>query len=296
MKEEVLAELYKPFDLKSRRGVGGKTFDYVTSDDVIDRLNKVFRGNWSSEVADFREIEDQVLIRVRVIVDHPDQLGKFLVQEGYASQLVARYTSGDQKGKIIDVGNVYKSAYSKAIKVAVEKWGIGLHLSRETKDDESIFPDIGTTPTGTSSPNSNACTPVVVANDSVPYLPPLSATVLPFPKTGGVDSFVPPDFVSIPAVPKEVPAKSNNVVVTSSAPKDVPDFGLKPSPNKEITYVTPIQQTAIEHIMQWSNLTFKELLDKSLKRITDLPESLDKIRYEDGIKIIQYGNTTRGLK
>lgn len=300
MKDETLTELYKPFALKSRKGVGGKTFDYVATDDVTDRLNQVFKGNWSSEVVDFREIEDQVLIRVRVVIDHPDIPGRFLTQEGYASQLIARYTSGPQKDKIIDVGNVYKSAYSKAIKVAVEKWGVGLHLSRDAKDEESMFPETqsaGINPSVGTNPEPS----VVSEVQSFPAMDlPVSKSSTGSPNNLGGSDFFPPDF-SLPPVDKKNPGPINtsrpeNIVVSSGAVKDVPDFGLKPGANKEITYVTPIQQTAIEHIMQWSNLTFKELLDKSLKRSTDLPESLDKIKYEDGIKIIQYGNTTRGLK
>jgi recombination DNA repair RAD52 pathway protein len=61
MQKEILDKLYESFELKARPGQGGMTFKYVPSDDIVDRMNKVFMGDWSTEVMQSEVIGDQVL-------------------------------------------------------------------------------------------------------------------------------------------------------------------------------------------------------------------------------------------
>lgn len=102
----------------SRRGPGG-TYSYFKGSDVIKRLNDAFSHGWSSEKLEDHTIEDQVLLLVAVTASTKE--GDVITHQGYGSAQIAK-----KQGKIIDIGNVYKSAYTNAIKKAAEQFGIGL--------------------------------------------------------------------------------------------------------------------------------------------------------------------------
>jgi len=128
MDDLVLKKLYEPFDIKTKPGSQG--YKYIKSIDVIDRMNKVFSGRWSTEVEHQELIEDTVLIRVRVSV------GNEFSHVGYGSSSIKRFTYGDNKGKIVDLGAVFKAAEALAIRNACSRWGVGLNL--EESPDEII--------------------------------------------------------------------------------------------------------------------------------------------------------------
>ena len=275
MHEDILKELYKPFVLKARKGAGGKVFNYVPSDDIVDRMNTVFKGNWTTEVLEAKIIEDQVLIRVRVSA--MDE-GVFYHHEGYASQPIARYTFGDNEGKVIDIGNSYKSAMSKAIKTAVAKWGVALYL---TEKEASAVP---TAPASSQSWNPqdaytvDKAPPLNVPIVNVPSGPPMPNPPAPNPQVNKV--FTDTNVVEPPATP--------------------PATGFTP-PSQEMLqveneYVTSVQKVAIETIMSVHNMDFNTLVAKALGRTEDLPELIDKVKYQDAVKLIQYGNNIQAVQ
>ncbi len=115
---DIKEELYKPFDdIKSRKGRGG-TYDYVSWKDIADRMNEVFGMNWSSSVVEQEMLNDQVIIRVSVCAKDPIS-NELFCQEGFG---------GSQLRNSDEAGSAHKGAYSKALKDACKKWGIGLHL------------------------------------------------------------------------------------------------------------------------------------------------------------------------
>jgi len=68
MHEDTMKELYKMFKLSTRQGAGGMTFKYVPNEAVINRMNEVFKGDWSTKI-NFRDIvDDQVIVEVEVSV------------------------------------------------------------------------------------------------------------------------------------------------------------------------------------------------------------------------------------
>lgn len=124
-KEEIKNTFYKPFEnIKSRKGRGG-TYDYVSWKNVADRMNEVFGMNWTSEVRTESIIDDNVIIRVSVCA-RDEETGQMFCQEGYG---------GAVKRGSDEAGSAHKSAYSKALKDACKKWGIGLYLEDITDDD-----------------------------------------------------------------------------------------------------------------------------------------------------------------
>lgn len=308
MHEDILKELYKTFDLKARQGLGGKVFKFVPTSDIVDRMNKTFKGEWSTELISSEVIEDQILVLVRV---HVREEGQAHFHDGYASQLLSRYTSGTNAGKVIDLGNSYRSAMSKAIKTAVAKWGVGLYLEGEETDDTTQFPTTDTpTPVGaavsmdvpitTSSPNSAA--PMAIPMTATP----LPDTAPPADITGPVadpitNSVQPP--AGLPRVDTSTgptagpPLESPPLPVPNNNPTGV-EAGFSPPINTSARGVvgenlTDVQKVAIETIMSVHSLTFQELNEKALQRTTDLPPSLNEVGYSDAVKMIQFGNNLR---
>jgi len=147
-------QFYAPFDnVKSRRGRGG-VYDYVTWKNVADRMNSIFGMNWSSEMKSLDTMNGSIIIRVGVCAKDPVS-GEDFCQEGYGGAVI-------RDGE--DPGTAHKSAYSKALKDACKKWGVGLHL---TEADEST----STIPSGFSGRETATPIPPVPAQ-SIPNIPP----------------------------------------------------------------------------------------------------------------------------
>lgn len=139
MERDIIDQLYKPVAKKQRQAGGGRMFDYTPSQDVIDRMNKTFMGNWSTEVTRQEIFEDQVLVRVSVSAMDPD-VGRLFTHDGFGSALITRFSSGPNEGKVMDIGNVFKSASAKAIVNACRRFGVAL------LDDEEEVPKPDTSP------------------------------------------------------------------------------------------------------------------------------------------------------
>jgi hypothetical protein len=102
MNENILKELYKTLPLKERQGTGGMRFKYISNEHVIDRMNKVFKGSWSTNVISKEIIEDQLLMEVLVTVLDPDTDLQFN-HTGFSSQPIARYKEGVIQGLVANL-------------------------------------------------------------------------------------------------------------------------------------------------------------------------------------------------
>lgn len=270
MDKEVLKELEAPFKLKAREGVGGKTFKYIPSEDVVDRMNKVFLGNWSTEVKDSKIIEDQILMCVTVrVTDNTN--GTTYSQDGYSSHPVARYSSGLNKGKILDIGNAYRSAMSKAIKTACTRWGVGLYLE-EGEGTSVVDPVIPIT--------SDPAPPIGIRQSVVEAAagPPIGVPV-----------------VDIPPAAKKAPVAPTAPIDTSSNPIEAVPFNTEDNSivgpaDEDMEKLTSVQKVAIETVMSTKNIKFKALIDQALKGKPNIPVKIDDVSYLDAVAIIQYGN------
>lgn len=121
-----LADLYKDLPVYQKPGRGN--YSYVKSVDVMDRMNKVFAGRWNSEVVMEKQTDKCVVLRVRVTVEDSNN---FFYHEGFGSQQLF-----DQH--LNDLGQAYKSAYSKALRDACRKWGVGLYLEEDGEENMAI--------------------------------------------------------------------------------------------------------------------------------------------------------------
>jgi len=296
MKEEILQELGKPFKLKARKGVGGKTFYYVSSDDIVERMNNVFKGNWNTEVLSVTEREGHVLAHVRVSVLDSDT-GTMFYHEGFAGHYIARYTDGPRRGQIIDIGNSYRAAISKAIKVACSKWGVGLRLDQDLSDtehDKPIVPEIVTKQAQTNvKPPQSAQTQNDYPFDIPNFNENINVSQQPTTETKA-ESPIPVDLTpETPVVPvsNSVPSEASPAVsVLPDIPENVSSSFDIPA-ETEPALLTPVQETAIKILIEQYGLSYEELAKQALGRDNFPP--LNELDYKDAVKILQYGNNLK---
>jgi len=293
MEDKILEELYRQFpNVRERKGQGNKMFKYVASNDIIDRMNRVFKGDWSVHITHFELIEDNILVRVQVTVS--DHLTNGVImnysQEAFASHPLARFTTGDRKGQIIDLGNSYRAAVSKALKAAVERWGVGLYLEEEGEEGEIHNPTFNSPPPAVGSVPPGV--PFKVSEEKQ-AVPPKEKGVVPQPAS----SFTPPPFV----VPKSAPPPDVSKPVSAAPPIPQVQSGSEdkwtapvvepPKEPKEPEYLTDVQKVALETILQMNGLEYAETAKKVLE--TDSFPPIEKLLYMQAVKLIQYGNNLK---
>lgn len=268
MKSELLNELYRPFEnIKEKPGSG--KYKYVPITDVIDRMNRVFEGNWTSEVIDSEVVEDNILVRVRVYVKDN---GNTYYHEGYGSSQIARFSYGDKKGQAVNIGNNYNSAKSLAIKAACKKWGVALFIEDNPYDEE--FLEAGTPgPKPTPTPATES-----FGNTS-------GSTT---PKPAPTKELTPPPFpdpVSEPKAEKTEEADAFGNEIKNEVKLETTDDGQD--------NITDVQRVAIQGLLELKKLDFKELLINALGREDNLPDSPEKLKYQEAVAVIKYGNKVK---
>lgn len=264
MKNELLNDLYKPFENIKQKPGSGK-YKYVPSRDIIDRMNRVFEGNWATEVLENKIVEDNVLIRVRVCVKDN---GQSCYHEGFGSSQIARFTFGDKKGQAINIGNNYNSAKSLAIKDACKKWGVALYIEDNPYDEEFV--------NESTSPEQKT---------ELPSPPKELKPTIPSAPQGGSAVSTPPTEFSPPPFPDKV----------SKPQIDTDVFGndtTQPTTEDE-QKITDVQRVAIQGLLELKKLDYKELLINALGREDNLPDSPEHLTYQEAVTVIKYGNNVK---
>ena len=259
-------ELYRKFtEVPTRPGRGG-TYSYIKWQDVADRMNKIFGIKWSSEVVYQDVVGTNVVTRVRVTVTDTDTTNKFC-QEGFG---------GAPMDDRQEAGNPFKAAYSKALKDACKKWGIGLYL--EDDEPETVQPAVivpPTQPTVVTSPLQSAVIvpPIQPAAVEMPVIPKINIPVQPI----STDTVTPTNDVVIPIIP---PIPVNSV-----------------SDNKVIggqTTISDVQKAALQSILNIQGVEYDELIKGAFtSRNITLPNPvpiMDDLSYDDAVIVVKYGN------
>lgn len=122
---ETYAKLTAPFDVVHKKPGGGQ--DYITGEQVTSRLNEVlgFDG-WSFTVLQhgYNDEADELWALGEMIV-HGERT---VVRQQFGSQKPNRYSSGQNSGRIIDLGFDLKGAATDALKKCASLIGVGLSL------------------------------------------------------------------------------------------------------------------------------------------------------------------------
>lgn len=239
MKQEILQKLAEPFNVKTKPGKGN--YKYIDSKDVIERMNNIFKGSWSTNIRSEEVVEDQILIRVNVQC-YDSEIEQWVQHDGYGSSPIARFGYGDNKGKVIDIGNSYKGALSKAIRSACTRLGVGLNL--EVSAESGALPGstppsaVPEPPTKSELPTFPSDTPTVPAVE-IPVTPepvPEPAPVVEEP----VNSFIPPE-PTAPPVPYE-PETVETPTEVPTSPVEAPPAPVETRARPEGTPMTPAER------------------------------------------------------
>ncbi len=311
MSPDQLQKLYEKLDLKSRRGRGGD-YTYVPWQDVADRMNEVFKGNWSSEVMSETSLNNGVVLRVRVtIIDEKTNIKYY--QEGYGGADIAG----------AEVGTLHKSAYSKALRDACKKWGPGLYtddvLDFSTKiptPSKSVSTNIPVSSVPTSPPVAN--TPVAnipvssvptsqpVSNIPVsdtPVLPPVSNTQISknqISETEKTHNSVVEQIAATPSLPgvqkpiiPPVTKTTNSLPPVSNGTTAQVSVTPPTIESKDDNKINDVQMAALEGILELPDIDAEVLIKEAFEYgnldTTNLPTK-DKLTYQQALIVIKYGN------
>lgn len=108
--------------LQIRKIRGGEVVTFVDNHYVIAALNFVFGHTWAEEYDAPLIQGDHAATRCRLTVTFPD--GSTATRTATGGHPIARYTYGDHKGEVIDLGDAIKAAEADAVKKAASKFGI----------------------------------------------------------------------------------------------------------------------------------------------------------------------------
>lgn len=288
--------LYAQFEnIPSRRGRGG-VYSYVRWQDVADRMNNIFGTQWSSRVEYQDVVEGNVIIRVSVCIYDVNRDKEFC-QEGFG---------GAPLDAASEAGNPFKSAYSKALKDACKKWGVGLYIDEDEPGQDhqpraEQSPPPGYVGRETANPVEEQQKP------SLPTPPPLgnkSEEPVPVekepepepqprqqPTPGGLPAPPPLGGGSSPAQPSQgPPAQEKPAPQTLSTQDDLP---MSNSGVGGQAMISDVQKTALNSILDVANISFKELAQEAfeVRGITDpVPDNPDQLNYQNAVIVVKYGN------
>ncbi len=307
----LLSKLYANFELRSREGTGGKRFKYIPSDAVIDRMNKVFQGCWGTEVLEEKLVEDQILVKVRVTAHHPD-INQQFQHDGYGSAAVMRFKSGKNQDKIVDLGNIYKSAEAMAIRHACTRFGVGLYLEGDggefyggDVDDTSkhvtvkehkpvnnsnsmpgpapITANIHNTTINDSPINSNVSTNTNSQPVKSGIKTPAGA------KTNNHGPKIPSPNVSVP-IPNSTSSNTANAGI--SFPGGVQSVNTNINTTTEAR-ITDVQKAAIEGILSIRGVEYEDLITQSFTKFginVDSVPKISELTYSQAVAAVKHGN------
>ena len=224
---ELLSKKFDDEKILERKGQGGKMFKYVKAQEYIVKMNEVFGVAWGAEVKEHFLVNNQIVMCVAITVTNPDNNDTY-VRDGWGSHPLGQ-----------DVGNSFKSAYSKAFTKAASMVGAGLHLwgVDSDEDDAPTWTQAGGVPLPPTPPQAvvsapgvpvGAPPPVPAPHGVVPdatTLPPAPAAVPPtFANTGAVPPPPPPAVAAVPPppVPTGNPAPATAVATVPTGPAGQP--------------------------------------------------------------------------
>jgi len=305
--------LYKSFEnIPTRRGRGG-TYSYIRWQEVADRMNEAFGTSWSSEVKFQEIIGNNVIVRVRVSVTDPSN-NLTTIQEGFG---------GAPNDANSEAGNPFKAAYSKALKDACKKWGVGLYLD---EDDEPaggnmtppslpsgyIGKELGVPPSSLMTPPSMDIPKMPednnyteVASPSIPSAPPIGGIPLPSSVTMASSNTVvvseEPVMVNmepiasnpIPPIPKVSMISSLPTPPGITMNKEMPTSKTNVIITGEPDFISDVQKAALQSILNIKGVEYEALAKEAFEfngYVKDpIPES-GKLTYQEAVYVIKYGN------
>lgn len=125
-----LQELGKDIKISVREGRKGETYQYISSNNVVKRLNQVFGLGWRDE--SMKEVIQKDEVAVLVRISYPLEDGTISYKEAWGGKVLV---SGTFR---ITTAEGLKSAHSLAITKAAQKLGIKVLDEEDEITDETM--------------------------------------------------------------------------------------------------------------------------------------------------------------
>lgn len=276
-------QFYAPLEVRTRKGRGGN-FSFVAWQDVANRLNETLGISWSSKVKSSEIIGDNIIVRVKVSFINPETK-EYCCQEGFG---------GAPNDERLEAGSSFKAAYSKALKDACKKWGLGLYLEDEDQ------PSFNSPPTTTNPVVNKANIPPTAEPMLTPPVsesPAITEASVSIP-TFQTQSVVTPSVqaqtivVSTPSVPTASFSTQIPPVPTTSPSVQNP-FAVPEVDNTKPLGISDIQKVALGGIISSKGIVFKEIAKEAFATVSIVKDpfpSIDDLTYDEAVLIIKYGN------
>lgn len=276
--------LYEKFAAVPTRPGRGGTYSYIKWQDVADRMNKIFGINWSSEVVYQDVIDTNVVVRVRVTVNDSTTNNSFR-QEGFG---------GAPMDDRQEAGNPFKAAYSKALKDACKKWGIGLYLDEEFDSGTSSDAQVTQNKPSSSIPTSPNIAPAVPTASAVPTAPKtvVPGVVQPPKNTVPISNIPPTGTVTIPIKQVKVEQKTS---VTPEVPNIPPQSTSKaPEIAGDRVGISDVQKAALQSIISIQGVEYNQLVKEAftlnnIELSGDAP-SMEELSYKEAVMVVKHGS------
>jgi len=184
----------------------------------------------------------------------------------------------------LEAGSPFKAAYSKALKDACKKWGIGLYLEEE--DQSSFSPPI----TNTNPVVDKSNVPPISKPTVTPSIPSTTSTQS-IPHSTSMPTFPTQSVQTPPAQPRTVIIPTPTQPVTESSTQ-IP-FAVPETPNAGPSGISDIQKVALGGIITSKGIAFEELAKEAFTAhsiVKDPFPSRDDLTYDEAVLIIKYGN------
>ena len=152
MKNETRNILETPFtrnQIKQRKGLWGKTLDYIEGHSVIHRLNDAFESDWSFTVTQYEILDYEVIVLAQLKVHDITK-----VQFGSSN-----ITRDSNTGKALCIGDDLKGAATDALKKCASLLGVGLHLYGEQQNGNDTPPPPSSSSQHSGNGNTQLITP-----------------------------------------------------------------------------------------------------------------------------------------
>jgi len=277
MDKTIFDSFYDKFAVSTRPGRGGK-YPFVPANDVTDRMNRLFQGNWCSEVTFQDSFADgTVIVRVKISVLDPES-NMWFHHEGF----------GGHKDAGGEPGSSFKSAYSKALVNACRRWGVGLYLEgNEVSNIPSSAGMPGPAPRPIQALPKQGLPPKPLTS------PPILDSLPPVSKPPIVEQTViqqvssPPKVSSTQAMPK-IPEPMHGATLNGGhiAPTQTPGHVSATTETPSSDMISDVQKIAIQSMYDMRGYKYEDLAQSVLGSVIDV----NTLTHDQAVSVIQYGN------
>ena len=118
MNRKILEMEFDQSQLKTKTGTFGNQVSYLDGAAIIGRLNEAFESMWSFEVAEYKVLDEEIVVLGKLTADG-------ITKSQFGSTKITRHRD---TGETVSIGDDLKAASTDSIKKCATLFGVGLYL------------------------------------------------------------------------------------------------------------------------------------------------------------------------